>query len=95
MGKITIAVKEPGEPWEIREVEDELKTYQDIVGGYIEEFRKVKDVCFFCNEEGKLLNLRPNIMVRGGDLIVGTIFAVKVDDEGEFVSLTDNDLWFR
>ena len=95
MDKLTIAVKEPGEPWKIREVEDELKTYQDIVGGYIEEFHHVNGVHFFCNEEGKLLNLKPNLMIGKDDLIVGTVFAVRCNDEGEFVSLTNNDLWFR
>ena len=46
----------------------------------------------FCNEEGKLKDLLPNIVGPLGDVIVGTIFAVRADDEGEFQSLTDYDL---
>ena len=34
---ITIAVKEPANCWRVRHVKDSLKTYQDIVGGYIEQ----------------------------------------------------------
>lgn len=90
---VTIAVKEPSKAWEIREVEDTLKSYQDIVGGYIENFlRTSTGVLMFCNEEGKLLNLKPNLLTESGDLIVGTVFAVRSDEEGEFASLTKEDL---
>jgi len=95
MKMITIAIKRPAEAWKIKEVEDTLETYQDIVGGYIEHFLNIgedKGVALFCNEEGKLLQLEPNIHVPElHDEIVGTIFAVRVDEEGEFTSLTESD----
>ena len=92
MKTIKIAVKEPGKAWQIREVEDALPTYQKIVGGYIEYFKSVGDIVFFCNENGKLMNLEPNVYVPElNDEIMGTIFAVRADDEGEFQSLTEDD----
>lgn len=92
MKKITIAVKRPGDVWKIKEVEDTLKTYQDIVGGYIEHFKSIGDIAFFCNEEGKFLDLEPNIFVPElNDTVVGTVFAARSDEAGEFVSLTDED----
>lgn len=93
MKTITIAVKEPGKVWHITEVEDALPTYQNIVGGYIEGFRSIGPITMFCNEEGKLQGLEPNIYVpQLNDVICGTIFAAKTDDEGEFVSLTEEDI---
>ena len=90
--KITILIKEPGQAWHPAEVEDTLETYQKIVGGYIEGFfTNYRGLHFFCNEEGKLLDLKPNIFC-GDDLIVGTIFAVRSDDEGEFASVTQEDI---
>lgn len=92
---IKIAVKEPGKAWEIREVEDTLETYQGIVGGYIECFRNIGKIAFFCNENGKFMDMEPNIYVHSlNDTIMGTIFAARYDDEGEFVTLTDEDEQF-
>jgi hypothetical protein len=90
--KITIAVKNPGEPWEKRTVEDVLQVYQQIVGGYIEgAYTTSFGVHIFCNEEGKLNNMKRNIMTPT-DVIFGPVFAVRDDGEGEFESLTKDDL---
>lgn len=91
--KITILIKEPGREWHPAEVEDTLETYQKIVGGYIEGFyTNYKGLHFFCNEEGKLRDdCKPNIIC-GNDLICGTIFAVRDDEEGEFAPITAEDI---
>ena len=96
MKKITILVKEPGKDWEVREVEDTLPTYQKIVGGYIEGAGTTSTgVHIFCNEEGKLRGLEINWPFHG-DVLVGTIFGVRSDDEGEFQSIFDDDYdWFK
>ena len=87
METIKIAVKEPNKPWEVRLVSNELKAFQKIVGGYIELFwRDVDGLLYFCNEEGKLMNLTPNFYCHL-DLIVGTVFAVRDDDDGNFASI--------
>ena len=90
--KITIAVKNPGEPWEKRIVEDVLPVHQQIVGEYIEgAYTTSFGVHVFCNEEGKLKHMKRNIMTPN-DIIFGPVFAVRSNDEGEFDSLTKEDL---
>lgn len=94
MRTITIGVKHPGQPWTLWNIEDSLRTYQKIVGGLIEHFeRSESGIEFFCNEEGKLLGLAPNVFsLRNQDMICGPIFAVRTDEEGEFTSLTNEDI---
>jgi len=88
---ITIAVKEPGKDWRMNVVEDVLPSYQKIVGGNIEFCHSTKSgILIFGNEEGKLRGLEPNIELPN-DIIVGTVFAVRSDEEGEFETLTDED----
>lgn len=88
----TIAIKEPGGRWESRYVEDTLETYQEIVGGPIEHFHTDRyGVEYFCDEEGRLKDLKPNVVV-WGEVIYGTVFAVRSNDDGEFESLRDEDL---
>lgn len=90
--KITIGIKEPGKYWHFREVEDRLRTYQQIVGGHIEMCHAREDgILIFGNEEGKLLGLKPNIFLPR-ETIVGTVFAVRSDEKGEFISLTGEDI---
>ena len=92
MKEITIGIKEPAKDWRIETVEDALETYQGIVGGYIEHVGTASNgIEFFANEEGKLQGLLPNFGLHG-ELIVGTAFAVRGNDEGEFQSLEENDI---
>ena len=93
--RITIAVKEPGQAWRIVQVEDSLPVLQKIVGGYIEGYTTdERGISYFCNDEGKLQHLEPNIPF-GSDIICGPVFAVRSDEEGAFVSLTAWDqAWF-
>ena len=90
--KVRIAVKDPGKAWEVREVEDDLEVYQEIVEGYIEcAFTTSGGIHVFCNEFGKINGMKRNVIV-SDDYIFGPIFAVRSGEEGEFVSLTDDDL---
>ena len=92
MKKIVIGVKYPKQPWEAREVEDTLPVYQKIVGGYIEGcFTTQSGIHIFGNEEARILKLPPNVMTPDG-MICGPVFAVRSNDEGEFVSLTLKDM---
>ena len=93
MKNIRIAVKKPTGGWQARTVEDSLPTYQNIVGGYIEHFDSIDGIEFFCNEEGKLQGLPENLMSTNGDVICGTVFAVRANPAGEFESLTHKDLF--
>ena len=92
MRKITIAVKNPGESWEAREVEDSLPVYQKIVGGLIEGcYTTIRGIHLFGNEEARILKMKANVMTNDG-MIYGPVFAVRSNDEGEFVRLTAEDL---
>jgi hypothetical protein len=86
---IKILVKKPGKELEVREVEDKLKSYQEIVGGYIETIPVAENIILICNEEGILLDLPRNIV--NSHPFCGTVFFVRTEYEN-FVSLTDIDI---
>ena len=94
--QITIMVMKPGEDPEVKEVADCLKSYREIVRGYIQIVYLTDDIALVCNEEGKLHGLTPNRcfdLPFFTDIVVGNIIFVKVDNEtGEFDSLTAKDI---
>jgi len=98
--KIRIMVIAPAEDAYITEIDNTLEAEQEIVGGYIECISPFSDmdVDLVCNEEGKLLGLMPNRYLTTKDtkerfdLIAGTCFLVSFDDEGNFASLTDEQI---
>ena len=92
MKKIVIGVKNPGDGWKAREVEDTLPVYQKIVGGLIEGcYTTIRGIHLFGNEESRILKMKANVMTNDG-MIYGPVFAVRSNDEGEFVSLSAEDL---
>lgn len=83
--KIHVMVKEPGEKWQRREVDNTLRTFQGMVGGHIETVTVTPDrLVLIVNEEGKLQELPENVLFRN-DWLVGTVVAVGVAGE-EFAS---------
>ena len=63
-----------------------------MVGGLIEVV-PYEDVLIICNEEGKLLNMLPNL-VFDYDYIAGNCFVIGDDYEhGDFKSLTDEEIF--
>lgn len=89
MKRIRVINVEPNKPAEVIEVDNTLKCFQSIVGGYIEcvyPWPK-EDVALVCNEEGKLTSLSPNRYI-GNDLIVGTFVIVGVKGDN-FASVTE------
>ena len=63
--KIKVIIVEPGKPAYVKEVKDELETYQEIVGGLIEIVRAFDDgVILVDNEEGKLMGLPLNRKIK-------------------------------
>lgn len=80
---IRVIVKEPGKPAEAREIENNLETLQELVGGYIEDVRIGSNLLVIVNEEGKLKHLDFNFVL-GFDIICGT--AVFTASEGEDLS---------
>lgn len=77
------------DPGEIREIENTLEAFQEIVGGYIETQPVDDDILMIVNEEGKLLSLLPNFAWRG-DYIVGPAIFCRTDGE-EFTSANESD----
>lgn len=79
---IRAIIKKTGEaPYEAW-IENELKTLQEWVGGYIETYALSYNpaVIVICNEEGKLLGLPYNCKL-AGEHFAGTILICGVDGE--------------
>lgn len=97
---VRVLLYEPQEDVKETLVENELSKFQDLVGGYIECISPFNDmdVDLICNEEGKLINLRPNRRLSDKetrevyDIICGSFFLVSFDDEGNFKSLSDEQI---
>lgn len=85
-----IIIKKPNSLPTVEEVDGSLKSFQEIVGGYIEAITLDYETVLICNEEGKLKGLEPNAPL-GTDIICGTFFICGTDGE-EFKSLTDEQL---
>jgi len=86
-----IIVVKPNETPIIQEVENKLKTFQDIVGGTIQCVPLTKDIVLTCNDEGKLLDMPIN-RTFGNDILCGTFFITQSNNEGDFISLSDDNL---
>lgn len=92
--QIKVIVKRPQEKPQVIEIADTLQTWQGLVGGYIEAVPYTRDgkILVICNEDGKLMNLKPNLPY-GNDILVGTIVFVG-NDAPEFRSLTEEEIQF-
>lgn len=78
MKKIYAIIKHPDENvGNIKEVDNTLKAFQEIVGGYIQAVPLATDLAIICNGEGRLQGLPDNCDVAGINF-VGTIMAVGV-----------------
>lgn len=89
--KIRALYKKVGRKPKIIEIDNILESKQELVGGLIEVV-EYKNALIICNEEGKLLNMKPNIDL-DYDYIAGDLLVVGDDFEtGEFKSLTDKQI---
>ncbi len=92
MNEITIVYKAPGQSHEIRKIPNTLKAMQELVGGYVEHLLLNNGLDLWFNEEGKLTNLEPNIMIPGGEVIVGSLFVSSSDTRGELIGLDEFEI---
>ncbi len=84
-----ILIIEPSRPPKRAEIPHTLEAMQKVVGGYIEAIYPFSDpVALVCDEEGKLKNKQPNLLIMKQDLIVGTFFICGLSEE-EFTDLSD------
>ncbi|MDF3555534.1 DUF3846 domain-containing protein [Bacillus cereus] len=96
---IRVVLIEAGNP-EIKIIEKwehSLDTVQQFVGGYIQPIRVNDSVTMWMNEEGKMQQLEPNFLFvnKEGtplDTIVGNVLIAGTNDEGDDISLTDEEI---
>lgn len=84
---------EPGKAPEEKDIGSDLKSLQEKVGGLIECVYLDDDsgTILVCNEEGKLGGMEMNRRL-GEDIICGPFFLVRDDGEGDFASLSEQQL---
>lgn len=99
--RLRVILCKPGETAEVVEIEDELESMQDLVGGLIEPYDpfysetdpRYENVILVCNEEGKLMQLPLNRAIvdedgRVMDVIRGPFFLCYAPVESErFLSI--------
>ena len=88
---IKIVVYRVGQLPVVEEIEKGLTPMQNIVGGYIEGIPLDGTLILYCNEDGRLHGLPHNRYAIGHD-ICGDFFVGAVDQKGESVSLTDEEV---
>lgn len=89
--KIRVLKVEPNKHPEEFMLEKELEAMQEAVGGYIDIVSLEGGVCILLNDEGKLIGLDGNRRI-GNDIIVGNFYVCGSNDEGDLVSLTDEEM---
>ena len=92
MDKIKVVVVPVNEPAVVAEIDNDLKTMQELVGGYIETVRMIDageafDGCrIVCNEEGIIHRLKLNKLgIRGQFFIISD----QIDGDGEMAGLEE------
>lgn len=95
-----VLIVEPGKAPRAKELADSLEAMQAVVGGLIQAVYPFEEpVALVCNEEGKLMGLPPNRMLRDPetgevyDVICGTFFLCAAPpDSDSFQSLTEEQI---
>lgn len=90
--KLKIIYKQVGKDPIVMEIEDTLEAKQKLVDGLIEVVPYKEDLLLVCNEEGKIINLKPNLDF-GYDYIAGDCFVIGDDYENSgFKSINENQI---
>ena len=102
--KITVLVKQPGKIARVTEVENSLEGFRSVVGDGLEEIpldydvllSHIPGICAFCNDEGKINNMKPNFIIGNlfngcYDVVCGPAVFAGVEDE-DTVSLTEKQI---
>jgi len=94
--KIRAVVKEPSKEAQEKEIEVSLEKLQGLVKGLIEivPFPGKEGLDIVLNEEGKLINMEPNVYLpEYSDMAVGPIVVIGFGDEqGEHRGLTEEEI---
>jgi hypothetical protein len=90
---IRVLVFAPEQAPEISVIDGSLESMQKIVGGLVEFVTLDDKFSLVCNEEGKVLGLPTNRYVPVlRDVVCGTFFVVKNDDDNELIDSVDYEL---
>jgi hypothetical protein len=104
MTKLGVVIKTDGtlERLDLSVAEQELKSLQNAVGGYVQVIELEEDFTMWVNEEGKLLGLEENKIatviweVRFGidtDIICGdVVFTGGMDEDGETLTISEANI---
>lgn len=85
---MNVLIIEPEKAPREAEINNDLKSLQEVVGGYIEVVYPYDDpVALVCNEEGKLTGLPLNRKLEDYDIIAGTFFICGLTED-DFGSLS-------
>lgn len=85
--QILVVTKHPGQPAQIDPLfSNELKAFQEFVGGYIETYTFSTNHTLLCNEEGLIRGMPFNTFFLNTEFY-GPIMIVGYDEEGEFRSV--------
>lgn len=102
MSNLRIVYLAPGGEPEIRTIEHSLENMQAQVEGMLDcvQIDPVKGIDCWVNDEGLLIGMPINIMANEDFGLAGPVFFAKSNDEGETVSLSDEDVawvhfWLR
>lgn len=79
-----VIIKEPNEKPRLTEIPNTLDSLQAQVGGLIENISELEEnnINIWCNEEGKLSKLKPNLWIyEYEDILVGTAVFTGLDPE--------------
>ena len=90
--RIRVLVVEPQKTPYVKEVKNDFRAMQELVGGPIEYVYLSDEAHIYCNEEGKLMGLAGNRRMENGDVLAGTFFICADDGQGGDVSLTEEQL---
>ena len=97
--EIKVLMVEPGKHPKVTMLKDDLDSLQKAVSigadyqGLIEIISIGNGDCLLCNEEGKLIGLEGNRRL-GNDIIVGVLYILSEDSDGNLVSLSDKKIQY-
>lgn len=90
--KLKVLYKKVGQEPELLEINHTLNEMQNLVDGLIEVVPYKNNILLVCNDEGKLLNMKVNILF-DNDCIAGDCFFVGDDyKNASFKDLTDKQV---
>jgi len=90
--RIRVVLVEAGKPPYVKTIRNSIESLQKAVGGDIQMLGLSVGETLVCNDEGKLLGLDGNRRV-GNDIIAGTFFIAGDNEDGELVSLNDEQVY--